>query len=160
MKGQLYLANEQREHALDTRLLRAITRHLLEEDASIPHYELGVRVVGERRMISLNETHLGHKGCTDVITFDYRLDGSLAGDIFVCLPEAIRQAKRFHTSWPEELVRYIVHGTLHLRGYDDHAPAERKRMKAQENRFVRHLGVRFHLSALDCGPKAKGPDRA
>ena len=41
------------------------------------------------------------------------------GKSFVCLDEAVRQARRFHTTWQSELVRYVVHGVLHLLGYDD-----------------------------------------
>lgn len=156
MKGHLYLSNEQQDRPLDSRLLRTIALHLLEHDPTIAHYELGVRVVSEPRMVSLNETHLGHQGCTDVITFDYDLEGSLAGDIFVCVAEAIRQAARFHTTWQEELVRYIVHGTLHLQGYDDHQPPDRKRMKARENRLVRQLRQKFDFSALTPAPSRIG----
>jgi probable rRNA maturation factor len=62
--------------------------------------------------------------------------------------EAIIQARRFRTSWPAELVRYLVHGVLHLRGFDDHTAADRRRMKTEENRLLRLLAGRFPLSQL------------
>ena len=85
-----------------------------------------------------------------VATLD-RLDGCsplLHGEIFVCLDQAIAQARRFRTSWQSELVRYIVHGVLHLQGQQDLHAAARRRMKREENRLLRQLGRRFDLRAL------------
>jgi probable rRNA maturation factor len=73
----------------------------------------------------------------------------LCGEIFICVDEAVLQARRFRTSWPSEVVRYLVHGVLHLRGYDDLQPAARRRMKRQENRLLRALAARFSLSQLE-----------
>lgn len=109
-------------------------------------HQLAVFFVDAPAMAHVNETHLGHDGPTDVITFDYgrppgaaRDEAWLCGDLFVCLEVARTQAVEFGTTWPAEVLRYIVHGLLHLRGYDDHAAADRRAMKAQENRLVRGL---------------------
>jgi len=69
-------------------------------------------------------------------------------DIFICLDEAARQARAFRTSWPRELVRYLVHGLLHCHGYDDQTPATRRPMKRLEDRCLRHLTAGFPLSQL------------
>ena len=102
-------------------------------------------------MTRMNEGYLRHKGSTDVITFDYadaNRPKCLAGEIFVCLDEALAQAPRFRVTWQNELVRYIVHGILHLSGYDDKTTAARKKMKSQENRLMRRLAARFELEHL------------
>lgn len=99
-------------------------------------------------MTELNETFLRHRGVTDVITFNYaeRPDGGpLQGEIFVCIDEAHVQATRFGTSWQEELVRYILHGILHLQGYDDRRKTDRLRMKRRENQLLKHLAHTFPL---------------
>ncbi len=70
------------------------------------------------------------------------------GDIYVCVDEAILQAKEFDTSWQEELVRYVVHGILHLLGYDDQTPQLRQPMKRVEERIVAELARRFPLRSL------------
>jgi rRNA maturation RNase YbeY len=109
-------------------------------------YELGVLVVGAAAIARLNERHLGHAGPTDVITFDYRPperarahDGCLRGEIVVC-PEVARPAAlRWGTTWREEIGRYVLHGLLHLSGYDDRSPATRRAMKREEDRLVRAL---------------------
>jgi probable rRNA maturation factor len=64
---------------------------------------------------------------------------TINGELFICVDEAIRQAKRFRTTWQSELMRYIVHGVLHLLGHDDHRAADRLKMKREENRLVRKL---------------------
>jgi rRNA maturation RNase YbeY len=103
-------------------------------------------------MTRLNETFLRHDGSTDVITFDYAQaddNGSrLSGEIFVCVEEAVLQGRRFRTGWESELVRYVVHGLLHLRGFDDHRAAARRRMKQQENRLLRLLKRDFEFCEL------------
>jgi probable rRNA maturation factor len=104
----------------------------------------------------VNETFLKHEGPTDVVTFDYlekRKAGSgkrkhLHGEIFICVDEAVLQAKKFRASWQSEIVRYLVHGVLHLLGHDDRRIAARKKMKREENRLLRELSRRFALSKL------------
>lgn len=61
----------------------------------------------------------------------------IQGEIFVCVSEAERQAKMFGTDWRSEVVRYIIHGILHLAGYDDLQPLARRKMKVVEGRLVR-----------------------
>ncbi len=61
------------------------------------------------------------------------------GEIFICIPEAERQAKVFETDWFSEVVRYEIHGILHLTGHDDLEPVARKKMKREENRLVRKI---------------------
>ena len=144
------LLNRQRTRKLDTRGLRKITLALLGE-LQVVEAELGVTFVADEEMTLVNETFLQHEGSTDVITFDHTptqnsrrksaetKQNSLHGELFICVDEAIRQAKRFRTTWQSELMRYIVHGVLHLLGHDDHRAADRLKMKREENRLVRKL---------------------
>jgi probable rRNA maturation factor len=151
MSGELSLSNHQRTRKLDLRLLRSVIRELLRDLLHAEDHDLAVHIVNAREMTRLNETHLHHAGSTDVITFDYSegTTETLAGEIFICLEEAVIQAARFRTLWQAELVRYIVHGLLHLRGYDDTRPAARRKMKREENRLLKELGRRFHLRKLE-----------
>jgi rRNA maturation RNase YbeY len=70
------------------------------------------------------------------------------GELFVCLDEAVGQCRRFNTLWQSELVRYVVHGLLHLRGYDDRQPAARRQMKREEDRLLTQLAGRFPFRRL------------
>jgi probable rRNA maturation factor len=121
-------------------------------------------------MTTLNETFLQHEGSTDVITFDYVDNGragsplpaggahgvtrpTLHGEIFICVDEALLQARKFKTAWQPEIVRYVVHGVLHLLGHDDSQPAARRKMKREETRLLRGLSRRFSLAQLGRGDK-------
>jgi probable rRNA maturation factor len=158
------ILNRQRTRLIDTRQLRRILRTLLDDQLHLKAYELGITLVAAPAMTRLNETFLQHKGATDVITFDYSDSRDLRrrtpdpkceihGEIFICIDEAIIQARRFRTTWQAEVVRYFIHGILHLRGYDDHRSRERRRMKCAENRLVRLVSSRFPLSRLAREPR-------
>ena len=169
----LNLRNRQQRRRVDARLLRQIVQALLCEKWPDGSFDLSIYLVAVPEITRLNETFLNHKGSTDVITFDYaekvgqpsrlsrfprprsrsrdRRDACqtrLHGELFVCLDEAVDQARRFHTTWQRELVRYVVHGLLHLLGYDDRNPQARRRMKAAEDAHVRRLASQFSFRAL------------
>jgi probable rRNA maturation factor len=146
--GVLVLRNRQRARRVDTRYLRRIIRALLQNELPSARFEIGIHLVDEWEIIHLNEMYLKHAGPTDVISFDYGSDattGVIAGEIFVCVPVAVSQARRFRETWQSELVRYIVHGILHLRGYDDQGAPARRKMKAEEDRVVRLVAGAFSL---------------
>jgi probable rRNA maturation factor len=158
MSGQIWLGNRQRCCSVNTALLRRMARHLLATDFELKAYELGVLLVEDAEMTRLNENFLRHAGSTDVISFNYNEAlgrERLQGEIFICLEEARRQARRYHTSWQAELARYLVHGVLHLQGFDDLKPAERRRMKREEDRLVQELEMAFGLCNLQKRRPAK-----
>ena len=155
---------------VDVKQLRQLISALLDELLALEHFELGLHLVRAPEMARINEAFLNHAGPTDVITFDHSdLVGddvrslknksklvpphvgsydSLTGELFICYDVARTQASEFKTTWPEELVRYVVHGVLHLQGFDDHRPADRRVMKREENRLLRELTRRFPISKL------------
>lgn len=73
---------------------------------------------------------------------------TIHGEMFVCVDEAVAQARRFRTSWQSEVVRYLIHGILHLLGHDDHRAEDRRRMKRAEDRLLHQLDQTFALRAL------------
>jgi len=149
----LQFTNRQRTKRINRRLLRQITEAVLAKLPKIKSWDLTFHLVSARRISEINETHLGHEGPTDVITFDYNaLENPelLCGEIFICIEVAVEQAREFRTTWQSELVRYIIHALLHLCGHDDLAPAPRRQMKQVENRLVRRFSQRFDFAALGC----------
>ena len=157
----LSIVNRQRTRTINPRRLKQIAEALL-SDLEIEEAELGINLVTAREMTLVNETFLRHEGSTDVITFDYAearaalpreaknrtrrpaARAPLSGEIFVCVDEAILQARKFGTRWQSEVVRYIIHGILHLLGHDDSGAAARRRMKREENRLLRRFPGGFH----------------
>jgi probable rRNA maturation factor len=151
----IVIANRQRTRKINARLLRQITVALLAE-LEISEAQLGINLVGAREMALVNETFLQHAGPTDVITFDHRdCESEIHGELFICVDEAVAQAKIFKTGWQPELVRYVVHGVLHLAGHDDLKPQERRRMKRAENRLVGGLSKKFSLAQIGDGSKLR-----
>ncbi len=154
------IANRQRARKINSRLLKQIVSALFTE-LQITEAELGINLVGAREMTLVNENFLQHEGSTDVITFDH-LDPrpktqdakpKIHGELFICVDEAILQARTFDTIWQSEVVRYVVHGILHLLGHDDRRAAARRVMKREENRLVRGLAGRFSLAQISRSPK-------
>ena len=162
MSGSLLITNRQRAIRLNMRLLRAIAKSLLTETLELEEFDLAICIVGAPEMARLNKTFLQHEGSTDVITFDYADNPTrtpdpgprtLHGEMFICIDDALSQAKQFRTSWPGELTRYVIHGVLHLQGFDDLQPVARRKMKREENRLLKEIARRFPLSKLAGRPK-------
>ena len=150
----LLIANRQRTKKISTQHMRQITTALLAE-LKVADADLGIALVGAKEMARVNWQFLQHEGSTDVITFDHAeattslKDASrIHGELFICVDDAIAQAKQFGSTWQSEVVRYVVHGVLHLLGYDDLQPELRRVMKREENRLVRRLAARFSLAQL------------
>ncbi|HWV99179.1 MAG TPA: rRNA maturation RNase YbeY [Candidatus Acidoferrum sp.] len=151
MRSKLSIRNRQRTRPVDCKLLARLTRTLFRDLLQKESFDLSVCLVDAPEITRLNEKFLQHRGSTDVITFDYGDAAEpelLSGEIFVCLDEAVKQARRFRTSWQSELVRYVVHGILHLCGYDDRKPRARRTMKREEDRLVKQLTARFAVQQL------------
>ncbi|MGB7211772.1 MAG: rRNA maturation RNase YbeY [Gemmatimonadales bacterium] len=90
--------------------------------------QLSVTFLGPVRMQRLNRRHLRHDRPTDVIAFALRLpDDALVGDVYVCRAVAVRQARALGRSLREELIRLVIHGTLHVLGHDHPAGPARMR---------------------------------
>lgn len=159
MNRSIDIVNRQRAVGIHPRRIRPILDALLAEFWSEANIELGVCLVDTAEITRLNETFVRHRGPTDVITFDYSepspghksQDRALRGEIFICVQEALTQARRFRTTWQSELIRYLVHGVLHLSGYDDQEPAAHRRMKRVEDFWVQRLAARFDFKQLCLG---------
>jgi probable rRNA maturation factor len=147
------LRNRQRSQKIDSRHFRRVLLFLLRDILRLESCELCFHLVDAPEMTRVNEHYLDHEGSTDVITFDHHdpaeTAGHLYGEIYLCVPEALRQAPRFQTHWTDEITRYAVHGVLHLCGYDDLSGADRAQMKRAENRCLRKLRTAFNLAQLE-----------
>jgi len=95
--------------------------------------DVSVHCVGEKKMRTMNRLFRGIDRPTDVLSFPsesmvpgYEIDDS--GDIFLCSQYIERQAKRFDVPYKEEYYRMLIHGVLHLNGYDHEKPIHAKRM--------------------------------
>jgi probable rRNA maturation factor len=101
-----------------------------------------VTFLGPTAMARLHRRWKGRPGPTDVLTFTlYDPVTGLAGDLYLCAAVARRHAAAFVVPWPEEIVRLLIHGTLHLLGYDhpDGPGRTRSAMWSRQEHYVRDL---------------------
>jgi len=136
---RITICNRQRAVPVRLPALQDFAQRALQECLKIPRRnsalkkleEINVVLVSDRRMAQLHRRFLGETGPTDVITFQH-------GEIFVSTETARRHARRFGNSFAGEVRLYIVHGLLHLHGFDDKIPAAAaEMMSAQEKLVVR-----------------------
>ena len=121
------------------RLARAILSDVGEASA-----ELGIKFVGDQRMRALNRRYRGKDRTTDVLAFAMReaphSSAGLLGDVVIAVPTAARQAKQGQRSLDEELTVLLIHGILHLCGYDhERSEKEARRMYRRERMILRSL---------------------
>jgi probable rRNA maturation factor len=91
--------------------------------------EIFILLISDRRMALLHRQFLGQSGPTDVLTFQH-------GEIFISAETARRHARAFGNSLLRELKLYIVHGLLHLHGFDDQTPSDAHKMKAAQEKIL------------------------
>ena len=92
--------------------------------------EVFVWLISDRRMASLHQKFMHQTGPTDVLTFQH-------GEIFISVDTAKRNARAFGSSVAHELRLYIVHGLLHLHGFDDRTQPEARKMEKMQERILR-----------------------
>ena len=103
--------------------------------------EVCIGLVGDTKMRRLNRTYRNQDRTTDVLAFAYREDrtgvSSLLGDVVISIPAARRQAKAFSHSLDEEVLRLLIHGVLHLAGYDhERSRQQARRMQRKETELL------------------------
>jgi len=107
---------------------------------SIKKGAVGIIFANSSKIKELNIQYLNHNCSTDVITFELQdPDNDLEGEIYVCYEVAENQAHEFGVPFREELLRLIVHGMLHLAGYDDKDTRERECMRVKGEYYLQQL---------------------
>lgn len=84
----------------------------------------------------INKEYLRHNTYTDIITFDLSENDSLDGEIYISLDRVKENAQNFNVKFTDEIHRVMVHGILHLLGYNDKTPSQKRKMKAKEDFYL------------------------
>jgi rRNA maturation RNase YbeY len=129
---------------IDPRLLRSRAARALREVGQA-NSELSIAIVLDDEIAALNSEHRGERSATDVLSFsllegehsDQR--GKLLGDVVIGIGTAARQARAAHRGLDAEVARLLIHGILHLIGWDHEESAEAKLMRAEERRLWRAI---------------------
>lgn len=136
------LANLQDVLPVNSRLFRRAVRMVL-RDAGVLDAIVSLAVVDDTTMRRLHRRYLGEDSATDVLSFLLEKDQQmLEGEIVVGAETACRQAPHFGWTPAEELLLYVIHGALHLVGYEDRTPRARGLMHRRQTEYLARLGLR------------------
>ena len=114
---------------------------VLKEELKFELESISINFLTEEQIIPINNSFLGHNYSTDIITFNYSGENyTLDGEIFISLDDADFYAKKYDVNLKNEILRLVIHGFLHLLGYDDVNANDKRKMKRLENSLVKkHL---------------------
>lgn len=133
---------------VDEDFLKKIVSIVLEGEKIVKEVELSIALIGPGRMRKINRRYRGKNRVTDVLAFPEskillekfkvgvvkKVQG--LGEIVICLREVKKNAKRFNLSSEKELARVLIHGMLHLLGYDHEKAKEAKKIKEKEDFYL------------------------
>lgn len=106
---------------------------------NIDRADIQINLVDDAYMIQLNRTYLKKESTTDVLSFNLSEDtpaAGLEGEVYIGLEQVKRQADDYQVTFENELQRMVVHGILHLIGYDDASIADKQIMTAREDEYL------------------------
>lgn len=122
---------EFKHKALNNKWLRLVAQSEIRKIGDI-----NIIFCSDNYILDVNMRYLQHDYFTDIITFDYCNDNILSGDLFISIDTVRENSEFYGTEFEEELNRVIVHGILHLIGYDDHKDEDIRTMRAKENYYL------------------------
>lgn len=140
---KIHVYNRQRALSFKKSALRLCIRSVLQYLELAPE-ELAFYFVSSKKISELHGQFFNDPSPTDCITFP--IDSSYLGDVFVCPEVAIEYAKKHEIDPLEETLLYVIHGILHLAGFDDLTPKDKRIMRKKEKSCMGHLkkqGIRL-----------------
>lgn len=144
MKVTLY--NQQRDLPISAHSVERLISFLL-KPLKIANDEIVIHFVSEKRIQKIHQEFFNDPTSTDCISFPIdppnpqRTSYSILGEVFICPKVAIQYGCKHRVDPYEETTRYLIHGLLHLLGYDDIRPDERMKMRAKESRCLKKLKI-------------------
>ena len=98
--------------------------------------QVNIIFCSDNYILDINQKYLQHDYFTDIITFDYCEGKTLSGDLFISVDTVRENAIFYGTEFDDELNRVIVHGLLHLIGYNDHSEEDQNTMRSKEDYYL------------------------
>ena len=137
------MLDEQDDLVVDLEKVQTVCERIL-DDGGVKSGKINVVLVNSDTIRQFNRDFLQHDYPTDVISFlteDRRNEGYLEGEILACTEIAKERAEEFTWTAEEELLLYVVHGMLHLIGFDDVTPEQQAVMQEKERTYLATLGI-------------------
>lgn len=133
--ASIVVKNLNKKFKLNERFIKKITEDVLDILKKSRGTKLEIVFLSDKEIRSLNRKYKRRDAATDVLSFEL---GDL-GEIIISSDTALKNSAIFHTSFEEEIILYVIHGILHLFGYDDETVRERKRMSKKEDVVLKAL---------------------
>src|SRR5438128_3013960 len=137
--GKISIATPQEAVPIDFRKMREVVRAVLDGEGK-PEAEISLAFVDNATIHTLNKRYLDHDEPTDVLSFPLSEGKKLAGELVIGAEVAQAQAAERGHDVQAELALYVIHGLLHLCGYDDHSDEDVKEMRERERAYLKELG--------------------
>jgi probable rRNA maturation factor len=146
---EITIKNLQRKINLNPTQITKIVKTILKHEG-VKKTTLSLVFVSNQKIKVLNKKYLKRDHATDVLAFDLtdrahqkKKTSEVTADIFISTDSAIQNSKKYRTNLDEEIVLYVIHGILHLLGYDDHDPQKTKKMRNKERKLLDFLRPRI-----------------
>ena len=138
------VSNFNKRHRIDERFIEKIVVNILKTLKKSSNAKLEIVFLSDEAIKPFNRRYKGADCATDVLSFDL---GS-CGQILISSDMALRNSRVFDTLFEKELVLYVIHGILHLFGYDDEKPKARLRMRRKQSSVLEMLCAKISLSKV------------
>ncbi len=102
---------------------------------------INIIFVDDQNLLDINKKYLNHDYFTDTITFNFSTDKEISGDIYISFERVKDNSVKYHCSFQSEILRVIIHGTLHLLRYNDKTKTEKKLMRQMEDAAIKRFPV-------------------
>lgn len=160
---QVTVENLQKSQSLNLPQIVRIAKAILRYEG-VCRADLSIVFVTASKIRALNEKFLGRRYATDVLAFDlgdgvcgrWTRDSSgereISAEIVISVDAAIQNARIYRVPFAEELILYVIHGILHLLGYDDHASDDIRKMRRQQRQILKYLKLKFRWDRIAHDP--------
>lgn len=152
---EVLISNRQEQVAIDLDFIKTVAEEILKFEASPENAELSLVFCDDDFIQKLNKDYRGKNEPTDVLSFpmeeeNFESEIRMLGDIVISTETALRQADSLKHPVLFEIVFLLIHGLLHLHGYEHSGKLQRQRMRDREGTIFRHLCEKKMLSWLEC----------
>lgn len=142
MKKNLFVSS------IDKRIVKSKVHNLvgcLQKELNFSVVSLFINFINSEEIHKINKRYLNHDFSTDIITFNYSGSNSdFDGEVFISVDDARLSTKKYKTTFSNELSRLIIHGMLHLKGFNDIKRSDKLKMKRMED----YLTMKYNFSLL------------
>ncbi len=135
---RISIKNLQKKIPINRRKIKQAILKIISAEGLAKSGEVNISFITDFRIKKLNSRFHNRNFTTDVLAFDLSRDKKeLIADVYISADTAVKNSKTFKTSPGFELYLYVIHGLLHIAGYDDHSPGDIKLMRSKEQEYIR-----------------------